>query len=140
MRTKDTIEHMGIIKSIDDYQINVSVIAMSACASCHAKGACSVSDMQEKLIEIKNPPTGFSVGEKVKIVMKQALGFRALFLGYILPFLIVLISLFVFVEITGSEGKGAIIALGLLIPYYLILYLKKDKLSKTFSFNIEKQQ
>jgi len=48
MSVSKSIEHKGIIESINGSRINVSFIALSGCASCHAKGYCSTSDMKEK--------------------------------------------------------------------------------------------
>ena len=41
-------------------------------------------------------------------------------------------------SITENELLAGLTALGALLPYYLIVYLTKDKLRKTFSFSIKK--
>jgi sigma-E factor negative regulatory protein RseC len=69
--------------------------------------------------------------------MKRSLGARAVLLGYFLPFLIVLLALVIILYFTDNEGLSAIVAITLLIPYYLILYLLKDRLSKDFIFTID---
>ena len=132
------IEHGGIIKKISAHTIIVNIISKSACVSCSAKGICSVSDIDNKEIEVKNYSDNYQVGEEVKVFYKQSLGFRALFLGYILPFLMILITLIIMLAITNREGLSGIIAFASLFPYYLILYLNKDKFKKTFSFSIKK--
>jgi hypothetical protein len=45
--------------------------------------------------------------------------------------------LVVLIPVTGSEGLAALISLGLLIPYYIVIYLFRDKLQKTFMFKVE---
>lgn len=109
---------------------------MSACSSCHAKGACAASDMQEKVIEANAGQREFSVGDEVTIVGKESMGFKALFLGYLLPFLIVLIALIVGTAMSINESIAGLIALASLVPYYGILYLTKDKIKKSFIFEI----
>jgi len=140
MPSKDDITHPGIIQTIDDKQINVKILAQSACSSCHAKGMCSVAEMEEKIVVVVNDGRmNYSPGDSVILKMKKSLGPRAVFLGYFLPFLIVTISLFILVSITGKEGISALISLGLLIPYYLVLSFLKDRLAKRFNFAIDQK-
>ncbi len=132
-----TVDHLGVIQEIVGQQITVCITSLSACASCHAKGACSASDSAEKVITVFMPNHSHRVGESVKVVMKQALGFKALFLGYLLPFLLVLLVLIAFTTFDVSEGKTGLATLAVLPIYYLILYFFRDRISKEFNFEIE---
>lgn len=134
------IQHQGIVKSVDNNEVSVMFVSTSACASCHAKGVCSVSDIKEKEIVIANSLETYTIGEKVLVELKQSLGFRAVFYAYILPFLIILLSLIVLTSLKVNELYAGLISLSLLIPFYLILYLLKDSLKKTYSFQIRKTQ
>ncbi len=133
------IEHEGIIKEIAGNNIKVSIIAKSACLSCQLNTSCSVSDVEEKIIDLTvNNPEVYQAGESVDVFFKQTLGYRALFLGYLLPFIIVFVVLTGTMFLTKNEGIAGLTALGSLFPYYLILYLKRNKIRKTFSFSIKK--
>lgn len=138
MSNNKTIEHTGIVKKIDNNSIIVGIIKNSGCASCQAKESCNVSDVEEKEIEIRNFENDFSIGEQVKVYFSESLGFRALFLGYVLPFLIVFIVLIILTGAGADEGLSGLLALGSLPPYYLIIFIVKNKLKKTFSFSIKK--
>ena len=138
MSNKKSIEHKGRIDSIDDNKISVSFIAMSGCASCHAKGVCTAGDMQEKSVEVFDFSNQYKVGDEVNVVLKQSLGFRALFLGYVLPFILVLLLLIILTNITNNEAIAGLSALAVLIPYYLILYVLKDRIRKNFTFTLNK--
>ena len=138
MANSKSIEHKGRIETIDGNKINVSILAMSGCASCHAKGVCSASDMQEKIVEVYDITNQYQVGEEVNVVLKQSLGFRALFLGYVLPFLLVMFFLVVLTIITNNEAISGIGALLALIPYYIILYVLRNKIRNKFTFIINK--
>ncbi len=136
--TLDDIRHEGLIKKIDNSQVYVSIIAQSACASCHAKGVCNVSEISEEVVEVpRDPGVEYKVGERVHVSMHKSLGSRAVFLGYMLPFLILLATLIITISITGREGLSGLVSLGILIPYYLLLYSFRDRLKKTFTFRIE---
>lgn len=139
MKETTQIEHKGIVKSIIGNELQVSIIVQSACAACTLKGSCSVSELEEKIVDVfvENPDT-YKNGESVEVYYKQSLGFRALFLGYVLPFLILVISLIILMSVTQNELLSGIISLLLLVPYYLILYFSKDKIKQTFMFSIKK--
>lgn len=138
MSVSQSIEHKGIIQSIQGDKITVGFVALSGCASCHAKGFCSAADMQEKSIEVHANPDQFKIGDQVSVILKQSLGFRAVWLGYVLPFILVLTILIVLSEITGNEAISGLGALSVLVPYYLILLIFRKKIQKKFSFNIQK--
>ena len=97
-----------------------------------------MSDMKEKSIDVLDYSNKFEVGEKVNLSYRESLGWLAMFLAYVLPFIIVLITLFVATAITENELISGLSALAILIPYYIILTFFKGRLKKTFSFTIEK--
>ena len=133
----DLIVHNGIVKDIDDSYYYVSIIAQSACVSCQVKGACNVNDMQEEIIEV--PVSGnriYKVGDSVEILMGKSMGKRAVFLGYILPFIVLFATLIISLNIFDDEGIAGLLAFGILIPYYFVLYLLKDKLRNSFEFRL----
>jgi len=93
--------------------------------------------MENKTIEItKTADFNYKIGDEVIVYMKKSLGQKAVFYGYLYPFLLVLISLIAMLAITSNEGLSALTALALLVPYYYIIYKLKDKLSTTFEFKI----
>jgi sigma-E factor negative regulatory protein RseC len=133
------ISHKGIISEIDRETIRVSIIVESACASCHAKGMCTIADTAEKVIEVRNRKPGqFKVGDNVQVAMKKSLGLKAVFYGYLLPFLVLLFTLLLVYESTGSEATAGSIALLILFPYYFGLYMLRDRLKARFEFDIYK--
>jgi len=131
------ITHTGIVKKLSEKGLIVSIINESACASCHAKGACTAADMKDKEIEILHFNEEYSVGQHVKIIGKTAQGFKALFWGYLLPFLLVLTILIASTVIGFSEGTSGLASIAVLVPYYLILYLFRNTMKKSFEFEIK---
>ncbi|MEA2106480.1 MAG: SoxR reducing system RseC family protein [Bacteroidota bacterium] len=138
MSDSKSIEHRGRIESINGNQIKVRFLAQSACASCHAKGFCSAADMQEKVVDVFDQTNQYKVGETVNIVLRQSLGFKALWLGYVLPFLLVLSFLIILSVTTKNEVISGVGALFVLVPYYTILYYTKNKVQKQFTFTLHK--
>jgi len=135
--SESIITHQGVIESVLLSSVNVRIISASACSACHANGACNASDMQEKIIEANPRGKEFKVGEWVTVVSKESMGFKALFLGYVLPFLVVLITLIITTMLSFTELTAGLLSIGMLVPYYAILYLTKDKIKKSFIFEIQ---
>jgi len=138
MSLNKQITHDGFVESFDDEIINVRIITNAACVSCSAKSSCSVSETEEKIVEVRN--TGqhnYRVGEPVVVTLDQNQGFVAVFIAYFLPFLILVSTLIALLYITDSEGLAGIAALGMLIPYYILVYLFRRKIRNRFSFKIK---
>ncbi|MDT8401151.1 MAG: SoxR reducing system RseC family protein [Bacteroidales bacterium] len=138
MQKENTIEHSGIVKSTGkDYTI-VDIVSHPACSGCLASGICDLSGQENKEIRTERS-IDVKAGDRVLVVMSQSLGFRALFMGYLLPFIIVMIVLITMTSLSFSEPLSGLTALLSLIPYYAVIYLKKEKIGKSFSFTIKKQ-
>ncbi|MCL3780526.1 Fis family transcriptional regulator [Prolixibacteraceae bacterium JC049] len=132
------IKHSGIVSRIEGATIIVSITNKSACASCHANGTCTSADKQDKEIEVHNYEGSVKVGNHVEVICNQEMGIKALFLGYLLPFLLVMLVLITATIITDREEIAGISALAVLVPYYIVLALLKQKIKKSFTFSINR--
>ncbi len=139
MASPEKVKHLGVVTEVSDELVRVRIDSRAACGSCRARSACSLGEGGEKIIDVQNTEKGFSRGEEVEVVLNEKLGFRALFFGYLLPFLIVVTALIILTATTGNEALGGLGSLLFLIPYYTALYFFRDRLKKTFFFTINKQ-
>lgn len=132
------ITHPGIIEEVGAGQMKVRILAQSACASCHAKGMCSVADMKEKVIDVEKPAgKDLKPGDTVTLFITQSKGNMAVFYAYFLPFLLFFAFLLIMTSIQDNEGLAAIVALAVLVPYYIILYLRRERFRKKFTFQVK---
>lgn len=127
---------MGVIREVSENKLIVVIVNASACSACHAKGACLASDMKEKEIEINHFSGEYHIGQHVNIVGHTSQGYKAAFYGYLLPSLLVFITLLLGVSLSQSEALAGILSLAILIPYFTILYFFRNKLKRTFEFEI----
>ncbi|PID95145.1 MAG: hypothetical protein CSA95_00920 [Bacteroidetes bacterium] len=134
---QDVIKHEGVVTETTEATHTVRILSKSACSACHAKGACSMADMQEKTIEVNLSNVSLKAGDRVNVTMRTSLGVKAVLWGYLYPFLLVIAVLFFLLIFTEKEGLSALVALGMLVPYYLILYALRDRLKKKFQFEVE---
>ncbi len=135
----DKIKHLGVVEKVDGSHVTVRIVQTSACSSCSAKGLCNASESKEKLIDVYHNQVSCQIGEQVVVCGTTSMGMRAVLLAFGLPVLILLLALFVTMRITDGDALfSALVGLGTMVPYYLIIYVCKDKLNRAFSFTIEK--
>ena len=131
-----TINHKGIVQKIGSNSVLVAISPSTACSGCHAEGSCSLAGKEEKIIEV----SGFyklSPGDTVEVQMEQSMGFAALFLGYVFPFLVVLISLIILISLSVAELVSGLVSIAMLIPYYLVLMSFRKRINEKFTFKIK---
>ena len=132
------VEHEGTVASICGVTMVVRIVASSACGGCAAKSHCMPLGHQYKDIHVENFSGQFDIGDRVRVVMRQSSGFRALGIGYIFPFVVTLTTLIVVYQITRNEFASGLSALLSLIPYYIMVKIFNQKISKNFEFTVQK--
>lgn len=133
------IKHLGIVENINGSRLKVKIVQSSACSACSVKGHCSASETKEKIIDVYNKNNvPCRVGERVMIVGTTSMGMKAVLLAFVLPFIVLLLALIISLKLTGGdEAVSALVSLGTLVPYYLIIYICRNRLSRSFMFILE---
>ena len=138
MNNQETISHEGIVTKITDDELEIKIVSQSACAACHAKSACGMGEQAEKILTVPRPKDqNYSLMQKVNVTMAIGQGNKAAVLAYLIPIVLLLAVLFICLGVGLNEGLSALISIAVLIPYYTILYLQRDKLRKRFEYRIE---
>ena len=136
---KKFIQHRGIVKHAGEGRIVVCIEQQSACAACHAKSACLVSDKKEKLIEVKGESRRFAEGEEVMVMAQSSSGMLAVVLAFVVPFVFVVAAVFAATRLSGGDdGIGGLAGLAVLAGYYALLYAFREKVGRRFSFSVAK--
>ena len=132
------IVHSGVITGMDGNKIRIHIEQQSACSTCHSRSVCMASDMKGKEVFVENDGGNYQIGETVELLGRTSTGLLAVLLAFVIPFLLILLSLIVLQRVVASEAVSALISLSLLMPYYLILSLFNKKLDKKLQFYIQK--
>ena len=82
-------------------------------------------------------PTSFYVGQDVTVVASETVGMRAVTMAFSVPFLILVAVLFFSMKVTGNEPLSALLSIIALIPYYIVIYVNRNKIREKLSFHIE---
>ena len=133
----NTISHEGIVTKITDDELEIKILAQSACAACHAKSACGMGEQAEKILTVPRPKDkDFALMQKVNVKMAIGQGNKAAVLAYLIPIILLLAVLFVCLGLGLNEGLSALLGIVALIPYYIVLYLRRDNFKKKFEYII----
>ncbi len=134
----ENIEHPGVVEGVSGRNVLVRIKSRTACGDCKSRSYCGLQDVKDKIIEIEtSKAANYKIGQKITVTLKQSLGYKAILLGYIVPLVILLLALIVMLALTGDEPLSALVAVLLMVPYYVMVYLKRDKLRRTFNFHIK---
>lgn len=135
-----SIEHEGVIVEIKgNSKAVVSIVSKSACASCHAKGVCSAADQKEKKIEVTlSSDDNYSVGERVILSLESGIGLKAVLVLYVIPLIILLTLLLTLLSCNVSEPMSALISVGSVALYYVLVKIFNISLERNLYFKIRK--
>ena len=132
------ISHQGIVESVEGSEAVVRIVQTSACAACKAASHCSAAESKEKLVTARIQGDDMpQVGDDVVVSMPGVSGRDAVVFAFVLPFIIMVAVLYCCLRITSDEALSALVGIGSLVPYYLLLYLFRGKLKDRFSFVLE---
>ena len=131
------IKHSGIVDSVEKGCVCVRIVQSSACTVCKVAAHCNASETKEKLVFVYiDNALDYRVGDTVVVATDISMGFWASFYGYLLPLILMVATLILVLQITKSEGMAALSAIGVLIPYYVGLYLLRSRISQKLRFEI----
>ena len=135
----EEIRHSGIVLSVQGQIAHVQIVQTSACEACKAKSMCTSAESKQKemdalMLEPLQP------GDRVEVMVREQLAWRAVLLGYILPFVVMIAVIAVLGALTDlDEAVVGTISLCAIAVYYLILRLFRGRLQREFSFTAMKE-
>lgn len=133
------IKHAGVVDGVEGECVRVRILQSSACSACKVAAHCNASETKEKIIDVMDADAShYQKDDQVMVVADTAVGFRASLYGYLLPLILMVVTLVGVLAATHSEGLAAVSALGILIPYYVLLFLMRNKLRNRLSFTLER--
>lgn len=137
MSQGETITHEGVvIMAPGNGTAEVEIMTAEGCSACHAKSVCSAGRSETRIITVKSN-ADIRAGDRVTVVMQLTQGFRALAIGYIIPFA-VLIAAFVLTTVAGAgELASAFLSFAALGLYYLAAWLLRKRIGEKFEFKIK---
>lgn len=133
----DVIEHIGIIEEIDGTHARIRTVRKSACSICRHANTCSSSECKSVVIDVDDKSVlGHCVGDTVTIKAKRKIAFIAVFLGFLAPLAVFIVSFLTMYSFYGDDLISSFIGIVSLAVYYFFLSLYRHKLALLFNFKI----
>lgn len=131
MRGEDIYED-GVVIATGDGRATVAVAMSAACEECSAKIFCAAGDVTQNTV-IANDRLGVREGDHVRIVVHGEDMFRAAFLLYGVPLVLLLVGLFVGMFLVDPgwmtrELWAFVLGIGLSGLYYVAVFLSGDRI------------
>lgn len=137
---KDIIEHQAIVRKVSERYAQVEILVKSACASCHAKTLCSASDESRRIVDVLLAEgEEVEVGQTVDVYGRKSWGIKAVVLAYVVPIILILSVLVGCKRLGLADDIAGLASLGVLVPYFLLLYLLRNKIGRNIVFRITKK-
>lgn len=133
------ITHSGIVEDITGSCVRVRITQQAACIGCKIAGHCSTAERKDKIIDVwrHGDERRYAVGQQVTVSVTERSGMEAVMVAFALPFLLLILTVFAGMLLTGDEALSALLGMGALVPYYAVVYVLRSKLSRRLSFDIE---
>jgi sigma-E factor negative regulatory protein RseC len=131
------LEHIGLVTDRSSSLLKISLVG-SGCSACH-KSLCMLGDSKAKEIEIPTLQSGLQPGDEVVVRINPSSGYKAVFLLYLLPFLLMLLSILVMQNLGYHESIAGVTSLLILIPYFLIVYSFRKKIGSQCRIEVIKR-
>lgn len=133
------IGHDGIVRKVAEKAIDIVIESQSACAGCHAKSACGMADMKQKVITAELPLFPVTPGDKVTVYASLNNAIYSVGLAYVIPVLIIIAFICLLLHFGAGETVAALGALGGIIVYFTLLYLNRKRIGNRIRFTVEKR-
>ena len=135
----NNVKRKARIKDIIENKAIVEIQSFSACGNCILSSNCNNGKCKGYTIEVPLKTTEeYTKGEEVYIEISAKEAFAAVFMSYVLPLILVILTLSISMIITNNEIKSGIYSIFILIPYYLLLLLITNKNKIPMKFKLEK--
>ena len=130
--------HTGKVVSMTPKTTTVQIVSHSACSECHAAGLCGLSEFTEKAVEVPTSPSAtYGVGDEVQVVLKASMGFKAVWIAYFLPLVVLLAITLGLIAAGVPEVLSGLAGIGAVALYYLIVWIRRDRLRNEYVFTIQ---
>ncbi len=130
------IQHEGVVVSVQGTEARVRIVQNSACSGCGLRDAgCGLRDSEskEKMIDCRMIEP-LEVGDKVMVTVARRLGWTAVLLAFVLPFVLLMVSVWGLTTWLENEALGGTLGLCVLVPYYGVLAVLRKRIQAKFDF------
>ena len=139
MVMEELIRHTGVVLSTSGNMAHVEIVLTSACSACKAKSMCMSAESQQKQMDVVMLEP-LQPGDRVEVMVRERLAWKAVLLAYILPFIVMLAVIAILDFATDwSEAVIGTLSLCAIALYYIGLSVFKHRLQTQFTCTARKE-
>lgn len=98
-----------------------------------------MGDVAEKVVELPTDPYNkHAVGDEVEVLLKASMGFKAVYLAYLIPLVILLAAILGLMALGVGEVVAGLSGIAAVTVYYFLLWLFRGKLQTEYVFTIKR--
>lgn len=139
MDSRKRIDHTGIVSAVKAHTADVVIRNLSACASCHASTTCGMTESVSKTITARLPEFEIKAGDTVTVEASLGQGIFAVIIAYCIPAVLAVAIIVAGSFMNMDERVSAGIAIAVMVPYFFVLYLLRNRIGRRISFEITKK-
>ena len=135
----EQIMHLGKVLSVDSSVGSVEILLEDGghCGSCPAAKSCNHGPKSENKVVVMSDDA-FEVGEKVRVVGTEMMHRKAIVLALLCPCLLLIATMVMVYLLTLDESVAALSGLGLMLVFFIVLYVCRNRIAREFVFRVEK--
>lgn len=132
------MEHDACIVAVypAEKRVEAEMMVSSACGDCKAKSVCGGEQESRVVSAYTDHPEVYKVGDQVTISIEQIMGYKAITLSYIVPLVVMIVTLALTHSRWGDLVAG-VSALGACALYFIVLALFRKRLEKVIVFSVK---
>ena len=131
------IEYRGVITEVRPGILQVEIRDETACDTCSAQASCCMSGNREKRVEIPFISGDYRPGDEVTVVGKSSMELKAVLIAFVLPLVLILITLLIASSMGADERQAAFISLSVLVIYFFEIFFLRDRIKGSFTFEVD---
>ena len=133
------IEHEAIVKKIDsgNHLITVRIDDIDECGDCPASNLCGTKGETSNLVTISDKEAAkYKVGDIITIRGTEKMHHKAILYATVFPCIILVAGMVGIYLLTFNQLAAALSGIGLMIAFYFVLWLCRNKIAHEFTFSI----
>ena len=135
----DYIEHPAIVKKVDVSNgiVTLRIDDQDECGDCPAANLCGTKGETSNLISIKTSDVSlYKVDDIVTVRGTEQMHKKAIMYATVFPCIILVAAMVGIYLLTGDQLAAALSGIGLMIVFYFVLWLCRNKIAHEFQFKI----
>lgn len=131
------VVHSAIVTQVFKGYVTVILSEVSGCSTCQLKSACGADQVEVKEFKVLTGNEQYQKGDAVTIGMHQSMGLKAVFLAYVVPF-IILMTVILLSQRILKEWVAGFLVITFIAVYYWLLKCMDHYISKHIHIQILK--